>query len=1071
MIMPLPSRIFARSELSSLFFKSSKCSPMRPNPIPMKKLLIPLTLVCSLFPAAATHLYFDPFGDATASGGTSYAIGSALANQKNNPANIWNPVNTTSGSPQAPTIFGTNLSYPDMPQSSGNCVLFVPATGIGQGCRLNFNATIPTNAAYFSYLLKITDLSKVSTNPTTNFFAGWSDGSTAQPGSAVLRVGTKILTKATNGGYVLGVGRNNTVSDYVYDTTVHSTNETLFIVGSYEYFGSVTNVNLWINPPTNSFGSNTPPAPTVSAVHFSNTTGDINTNRVQGFVILCQNSNTPSGFIDELRIGTNWADVTGGDPVILSQPINQSKPPGGTATFTVEARGTASLSYQWFKDGSPLTDGGDFSGSTNATLTVNDISSDDLGTYWVYVTNGLGSFVQSSDATLSFLTDPVITSQPQDVTVNFGDTAMFQVGVSGTAPFSYQWHEQGVGDLSDGGNISGSQSNILSISGVAYPDSGIYWVTVSNINGSLDSSNANLTVIDPYITEQPNPVTQPAGTTATFQVAAAGSGSNSFTYQWFKNNNFLFNTGNISGADTSTLNVSDISSSDQASYYATVIGPASTATSSVVTLTVLSPVTIAEQPSPRTVAPGVRAVFAAVAGGSGPFNYQWTHDGSNIPGATNSDYIITNAQPAEEGNYQLIISNSFSTSSSSSVPLIVSTNLNLSQSNLIVIRVGDGAQTLGLTGNSIYLDQYDTNGNYINTITIPDDGTNAMVDIGQDNVNGVNSGSTTGSCITESLDGRFMVIAGYATNLTYTSNLASSLSTNVPRGIGLVESHGIYSMPVADTSSTFDATFWRAGITDGSNNFWGGGGISGTYYFGFSAPPVIIQSNMINMRSMAQYNGNIYCAGAATPNGILEINGLPEVATNATFLFSGSTGTFDLTVSPNGNLIYVTDQRAQTSGGGIQRYDFDTNSSTWGLTYTMQVGGLGSAKQGPRYITADFSGAEPVLYVTSNDNTFDNNRILKVVDTGANPSITTLAFAGVNETFRGIHFGPVPNTVVPRPKLSFTTAGGNIVLSWAGAFTLQSSTNVTSGYTNVTAISPYTNSLNSAPQLFFRLKQ
>src|ERR1700722_1340328 len=145
----------------------------------MKKVLIPLVLAFCAQHAFAAPLYFDPFADATANGGTSYTAGSALASQQNNSANIWNPVNTIAG-PQ-PTIVANSLSYPNLPQSSGNSISFSPATLVnqGQGVRLNFNASIPTNAAYFSYILKITDLSRVSTSATTNFFAGWSDGNTA----------------------------------------------------------------------------------------------------------------------------------------------------------------------------------------------------------------------------------------------------------------------------------------------------------------------------------------------------------------------------------------------------------------------------------------------------------------------------------------------------------------------------------------------------------------------------------------------------------------------------------------------------------------------------------------------------------------------------------------------------------------------------------------------------------------------------------------------------------------------------------------------------------------------------
>jgi hypothetical protein len=229
----------------------------------------------------------------------------------------------------------------------------------------------------------------------------------------------------------------------------------------------------------------------------------------------------------------------------------------------------------------------------------------------------------------------------------------------------------------------------------------------------------------------------------------------------------------------------------------------------------------------------------------------------------------------------------------------------------------------------------------------------------------------------------------------------------------------------------------------------------------------MIQTDFANMRSMALFNGDIYCAGAVNgKNGVLKINGMPRVATPPTLLFAGSSGSFDMVVSPNGNLIYLTDQRNVANGGGIQRYDFDGN--TWTLSYTL-TGGFGNL--GPRYVAADFSGANPVLYATSNDASFDNDRLVRVVDAGAGSVATTLAFAGVNQTFRGIRFGPVVNTVVARPQLTFGRNGNELVLSWTGAFTLQSATNVTGTYVDLSgATSPYTNSIGAEPQRFFRLR-
>ncbi len=65
-------------------------------------------------------------------------------------------------------------------------------------------------------------------------------------------------------------------------------------------------------------------------------------------------------------------------------------------------------------------------------------------------------------------------------------------------------------------------------------------------------------------------------------------------------------------------------------------------------------------PVNRTVATGSRAYFRAVAVGAMPINYQWTCNGTNVPGATNSVLVLTNVLPAQAGNsYSLIASNAF----------------------------------------------------------------------------------------------------------------------------------------------------------------------------------------------------------------------------------------------------------------------------------------------------------------------------------------------------------------------------------------------------------------------------
>src|SRR5690606_24647475 len=58
---------------------------------------------------------------------------------------------------------------------------------------------------------------------------------------------------------------------------------------------------------------------------------------------------------------------------------------GGTAVFSVTVGESPTLSYQWFKDGEPLTN------ETGVTLTIANVQGYDIGSYHVVVTNGAGS--------------------------------------------------------------------------------------------------------------------------------------------------------------------------------------------------------------------------------------------------------------------------------------------------------------------------------------------------------------------------------------------------------------------------------------------------------------------------------------------------------------------------------------------------------------------------------------------------------------------------------------------------------------------------------------------------------
>jgi len=198
--------------------------------------------------------------------------------------------------------------------------------------------------------------------------------------------------------------------------------------------------------------------------------------------------------IDDFAIVTT--SLGGGTPPsITTPPASQTVTEGDNVTFSVVASGDAPLSYQWRKGGSPLSDGGNISGATTATLSLSGVALSDAGSYDVVVTNSVSS-ATSAAATLTVnppVIPPSITTQPSPQSVPVGGTAAFSVVASGTAPLSYQWRKSG-SPLSDGGNISGATTATLTLTNVSSADAANYDVVVTNAADSVTSSSVALTI-------------------------------------------------------------------------------------------------------------------------------------------------------------------------------------------------------------------------------------------------------------------------------------------------------------------------------------------------------------------------------------------------------------------------------------------------------------------------------------------------------------------------------------------------------------------------------------------------
>lgn len=193
---------------------------------------------------------------------------------------------------------------------------------------------------------------------------------------------------------------------------------------------------------------------------------------------LCTGWGTPNG---AMMISA----LTHGSVILTGQPTNSVVTFGGNASFSVSAVGSP-IAYQWRLNGANIPQ------ATNATYTITNAQAVNQGTYAVLVFNSVNS-VLSSNATLSVLNPPVITTQPQSLSLTVGQTATFFVAASGGTPMSFQW-ELNSTPLADNSRISGSQTSNLVISNLVAVDAGNYQVVVSNSYAVSNSAIATLTV-------------------------------------------------------------------------------------------------------------------------------------------------------------------------------------------------------------------------------------------------------------------------------------------------------------------------------------------------------------------------------------------------------------------------------------------------------------------------------------------------------------------------------------------------------------------------------------------------
>jgi RHS repeat-associated protein len=328
--------------------------------------------------------------------------------------------------------------------------------------------------------------------------------------------------------------------------------------------------------------------------------------------------------------GTN--SCGSGIPFNISVTVHPNPIPSITSNSPVCWAGALNLStnnyssYYWF--------GPNGFSSNLQSPSINNVSNLMEGNYIVNVTDVYGcSGSGSTEVSVRDLFIVNIVGGSSPVCYNGSPGALTANATGGTEIYTYQWYKDGIPTSTQKTYNPGPLSS----------SSTIYCSVTSGTCGTYNTDPINITVY-PNLTATVIGGLSPIcydSSPGTFSVNAAG-GTNSFTYQWYKN-------GSPTGTTTSTYNPGPLQTTSD--FYCLVTsGSCTPVSSNVIRVIVRDPViggsitnSNAQTICYNTDAP-ILTNSSAASGGSNSFSYQWqssNNGGStwdDVPGATSISY-------------------------------------------------------------------------------------------------------------------------------------------------------------------------------------------------------------------------------------------------------------------------------------------------------------------------------------------------------------------------------------------------------------------------------------------------
>lgn len=343
-------------------------------------------------------------------------------------------------------------------------------------------------------------------------------------------------------------------------------------------------------------------------------------------------------------------------PTVSKQPVSVTVEEGQTASFESAAAGVPAPTVQWELSSNGGGAWSPVAGATSTHLSIPATTTSQNGYQYRAAFANTAGTATSKAAVLSVHRAPALTLQPSSVTINEGQSAVFEAAATGVPAPTVQWETSANGG-SSWTNVAGGTSARLTLANVKAALSGhLYRATFKNVAGSAVTEGATLTVrTPPAVTQQPAGTTVEEGQNAVFEAAASGSPAPSV--QWEVSTNSGSTWVAVAGATSTKLTISAATTSQSGyEYRAVFANVAGAATTAAATLTVHRAPSVTTQPANATVEEGQSAVFEAAASGTPAPTVQWetsSNGGStwtNAPAGTAPRLTIANVKAASNGH-------------------------------------------------------------------------------------------------------------------------------------------------------------------------------------------------------------------------------------------------------------------------------------------------------------------------------------------------------------------------------------------------------------------------------------